>query len=772
MANREQLISAIKRASAAGDYAAANEIASILDATRPEEKKEDPSMLDKVGDFFSGNLRETDQQRDLPELQNSGLLTGESGAHVAAVSPALLTATDPNEIAQIITSNFPNIGVTYNKDNEGNVYPILVNNETGAATIINRPGMSGMDVMQGLGIAAAYAPISKAASVPALMAKAAGMETGIQGVQAASGGEFNPEDVAISAIGTGAGELLGKAGKGIIKKLSKNADEAAEIATEEAISSEAARLGNAVSPESQAARQTDLLSEIAETVAAKPKNQSESLRTLSGNPGIDQARLDSAKALGIEGDLMPSQLGRNSSYIELEQGLASIPGSNLSAQSKESIKKVAQTADDLIEEFGGTTEKSNLSEVLKDKILGSIDDLEDSAGVIYGELNKQIPKSTKIDSSSISDNLLNAAADLGEISDLEGVEKRIFYLANREGGMTYALLDKERKKVGEALRKAKGPYKDESTSSLKRLYGVLSDSQENAIKDIDTNNLGLSEKWDAAKSLVKTRKELEDNSILLLGKDKASAIMPKIGSAMKKISTGDFRDFDVTMKALPPELREEAVVSALNDVFTMGSRKEKQMSIPGFVDWYSGAKRNGTLPKIEKHLPEGASKRLKDIYNVASGVRTASNEKITTGRINAMLKKFDEDGGMISKIYQTGKSAAAAEGLTSAAGAPGVGAASAITSALTKEKTPFSQSADQLLSSPEFKRAAIEYSRYSSASSAKRKAADKLIESSEKYKKWLSLLPSGERAQVMRLGLMSWLSSDQEKTPKPKPKGE
>lgn len=723
--------------------------------------KLEPTMMDKVGDFFSGNLRETEQQANLPELQESGILGGEDAALTAAISPALLTATDPNEIAQIISSNFPNVGVTYNKDNQGNVYPLLVNNETGAATIINRPGMSTLDVMQGIGIASAYAPASKAAAIPALMAKAAATEAGIQGLQSVSGGEFNPEEVAISAIGTGAGELaakgLGRVAKNIGSKLSSKADDAVSNAA----IAEAARLGQELSPEAQAAQQTELLAGISQAAAAKPKQQIKQLKELSGQPSIDPERLAAAESLGVADELMPSQLGRNQSYIEIEQGLASIPGSQLSTQSKNSIEKVAQTADNLIEEFGGTTEKAQLSMVMKDQILKSIDDLDEAAGIVYDKLNKQIPKSSKVDTASLSDNLLNEAADLGEIEDLEGLEKKIFNLANRESGVSYALLDRERKKVGEALRKAQGPYKDESSSTLKRLYGMLTETQEQAIKDLDTEDTGLVSQWDAAKQLVIKRKELEDNSILLLGKDKAAAIMPKIGQSMKKLTNGDYKDFDNTMKALPPKLREQAVVSALNDVFTMGSRKEKQLSAPGFVDWYKGAKRNGSLNRVEKYLPKGASKRLNDIYKVAEGMRNASAEKITTGRINSLLKEFGEEGGVIGKVYQVGKRAAMAEGATSSMGVPGVGSASVITQALTKDKTPLTESADAMLSSPAFKRAALNYAESSGKASNKQKAAEKALEKSASYQKWLSVLPSKERQDILRLGFMTWLATDQ-----------
>lgn len=150
--------------------------------------------------------------KNLPEIQASGLLSNQSGAKVSVLSPVLLATTDPNEIAKIITSNFPDVGMAQEKDQNGNIYPVLRNNKTGAATLINRPGLSGMDVLQGLGLAAAFTPAGRAATFLGAGAKSGLTETVIQGLQSASGGEFNPEDVALSA---GLGAVAQPAVKGI-----------------------------------------------------------------------------------------------------------------------------------------------------------------------------------------------------------------------------------------------------------------------------------------------------------------------------------------------------------------------------------------------------------------------------------------------------------------------------------------------------------------------------------------------------------------------------
>jgi hypothetical protein len=141
----------------------------------------------------------------LPELGRGGLLAGQDPLTGAAITPALLTTTDPREVGQILTTQFPGvIGITETKEGE----LIATNNETGAKVSLNKPGLSQLDIVQGLGLAAAFTPAARVATTGALVAGTA-ITSGInEAVQALSGGEFNAEQVAIDAVTVG---LLDKA---------------------------------------------------------------------------------------------------------------------------------------------------------------------------------------------------------------------------------------------------------------------------------------------------------------------------------------------------------------------------------------------------------------------------------------------------------------------------------------------------------------------------------------------------------------------------------
>lgn len=177
----------------------------------------------------TGEERRTPVTDQLPELQESGLLSDNPVA-AAKLAPVLLTTTDPEEIAKIITSSVPNVVATYNKDAAGRVFPILTNRNTGAQTIINRPGLTGMDVLQGLGLGAAYTPAGAARTVAGAAGKAALTESALQGGQAATGGEFDVEDVALATtFGTG-GKVLENAASGAVQALAgRPAAESADL---------------------------------------------------------------------------------------------------------------------------------------------------------------------------------------------------------------------------------------------------------------------------------------------------------------------------------------------------------------------------------------------------------------------------------------------------------------------------------------------------------------------------------------------------------------
>lgn len=489
---------------------------------------------------------------------------------------------------------------------------------------------------------------------------------------------------------------------------------------------------------------------ITESTQASKRKQIPTLERLAAEVQPDETILQAAERLGIREQLIPSQYSRSQAYREIEQGLASIPGSQLNAQQKQAASMLAQKADDFIQQYGGDIDKAALSSDFKSQGLSMIENLGKQSDDLYGKVAKAIPPRSQVSANNTIDALQSKAADLGGSQYLSAIERRALNAVTTDP--TYARLDLIRKQVGEGMR-GRGPFKDAEGGSLKRLYGALSDDQQAAAEA-----LGAGEMFSAAKQLVASRKAIEDDLAAVLGKDLSGAVTAKTGNAIKSLGSGNYRDFDKIMKAIPEDQRQRVVMTSLNDAFTAGSRMEKQLSAPGFVDWHEGLKRNAAArDRLYRYMPEEARSTLDDIAKVAKGMRDANKERITTGRIQALMDNFATEGGMLAKLYGIGKKVVAAEGASSAIGVPGAGTAGVVVQLMGKEKTPIMKAADNLLASPHFKSALNEFAK-SGGSAERAKKIEASLSKTQPYKEWFKTLNKTQQSAIRSNGALMWLS--------------
>lgn len=771
----------------------ARAIAAMDQYPAGQPAQEEPGVLDKLGSMISGNDRQTRATEKLPELQNSGLLAGLDipVSQRAAVTAALITMTDPQEIAKTLQSLSPAIGIQ--QDEKGNL--IAANNKTGARAVINKPGVSGLDALQATGIGAAFAPAGRAATAvggglarqaAALGATSAATQAAIEGGQAAAGGEFNPGDVALAGVVGAAAPVAGAAiGAGVnAAKRAAGAvsDTVADVASGSRMAQKIqdngssppgasvaggsaqgaavpeAEMISAINAQQKSGNTEALVKAVTEGATAKGRKKIPTLERLADEVLPDETILQAAERLGMREMLIPSQYSRSQAYREVEQGLASIPGSQLNSRQKEAAGELAKRADDLIQKYGGDVDKAAVSEEFKSKGLSLIDGLEQQSNDLYKKVGDAISPKTKVYADNSVTMLRDKAEELGGAEYLGAIERRA--LKAMEDDPTYGRLDFIRRQVGEGLR-GRGPFKDSESGSLKRLYGALSEDQQTA-----AHSMGAGELYSSAKQLVASRKAIEDTMAAALGKDLTGAITAKTGNAIKSLGSGNFKDFDRIMASIPKEQQQRIVMTSLNDAFTSGSRAEKQLSAPGFVDWYEGLSRNkAAKARLDRYMPKEAQDTLRDIFSVARGMRNASKERITTGRIQALMDNFVTDGGMLAKLYGIGKQVAVAEGAGSAVGFPGAGTVGVLAKVMNTEKTPVMKAADDLLSSKQFKDAIRE-----SAKRGEESVGNAILKRAPAYQRWLKALAPDERTAVNKVGVLQWLGqgvSDKSDSKKP-----
>lgn len=155
------------------------------------------------------------QGEDVADDSTLGKLAGMSRRMGTEFGQAWLqmTTSDPVELGMILENSFPG-HIEVRVSPEG--VPVAKNLKTGYEAVINKPGMSGMDVLQTIGLVGQFLPAAKATAIPKALAgrSMAGAATSgltqhaAEKVQEASGGEYDPEDVALATAFGGAGEYI------------------------------------------------------------------------------------------------------------------------------------------------------------------------------------------------------------------------------------------------------------------------------------------------------------------------------------------------------------------------------------------------------------------------------------------------------------------------------------------------------------------------------------------------------------------------------------
>jgi hypothetical protein len=453
-----------------------------------------------------------------------------------------------------------------------------------------------------------------------------------------------------------------------------------------------------------------------------------------------------AEALGI--DLNPSHYSTNRAYMDLEQSLKSRPGSLLASQEEKAILELGNRADDLIEKFSGSLDKSALDEGLRTEFSATINGLEQQSNALYDKIDARIPRATRVDAERTRAFLDQQLADLGGNETLlTSAEKELRRLIGGESPPTYAALDRVRKDIGRAIGKKEGAFKEDDTGKLQQIYAVLSEDQTDF-----ADAFGVGDIYRDAKDLVRQRKRVEDQAITMFGRELSGSIIPKLRQAGSNLTRGDISKLNQMMESVPEGRRAEVAATLLNDLFSLGARRNAPIG-QGFVNAFAALNRNaGAKNALFSYLPDEAKERFDMIGRVATGIYRSkaleNNSKTARDVIAAM-----DDGGMLSKLYGLGKQAAMAEGISTSIGVPGAGLAGVVGSALVKGKAPATQAADALLTSQKFRDAVSAYAVGS-------KVSDNVLKNTPEYDAWLKTQSEGIKAEIAAIGFIPWLTGN------------
>jgi hypothetical protein len=149
-----------------------------------------------ISEAVTGRERETELTQTLPEWTQMPELN--SASFRSALTGLGTLLANPDEVAKVVQSNFPDTQVF--QDEKGNY---VFRSSIDQQDYIIKPGFRVSDIPRVIGGLAAFTPAGRAQSVIGAGLAGAGTQAAIEATQAATGGTFDPSEVALAGA-TGA----------------------------------------------------------------------------------------------------------------------------------------------------------------------------------------------------------------------------------------------------------------------------------------------------------------------------------------------------------------------------------------------------------------------------------------------------------------------------------------------------------------------------------------------------------------------------------------
>lgn len=458
-----------------------------------------------------------------------------------------------------------------------------------------------------------------------------------------------------------------------------------------------------------AATTPEQLAQTARAAADGGAGASRATKILAEHAAPDPRVIKSAERLGVQDYLQPDHMTTNEAYRQVVSVIkSSNPGSAVSLAERAGLEQVAQRASKLIDEIGGSSDLSALDASVKARVQDSALAMEKQAAGLYDAVRRKISPNIEVTAPETTTFLAKQAEELGGADRLLPIEQRLLRTLSQADAdssrVTYAFLDRTRKEIGQAMRKASGPFKDSESGLLKKLYSTLSADQESA-----ANAHGAAAEFAAAKRATALQKGFEDDLSALFGKGLDRSFVGGgengLPTAFAAVSKGDASPLIRLLSAVPQDMRQQVVASGLSTVFRKAATRG-EMDFTGYMKWYDGLRRNRqAYAATMANLPLSARKQLAALYNVSKGVSDSLNRRIKTGAVGTVKAELLGKETLVDNLYTLARrtaAGAAAEVIATPLGMPGAGITAAFASALGRGKSKALSAVDQLIASPEF----------------------------------------------------------------------
>lgn len=656
-------------------------------------------IIEGIGESITGTLRTTPTTESLPDYAGMPELNTFSMASFKSGLGTMMTT--PEETVQVIQANFPGVQVT--QDEKGNY---LLQSSIDGKSYAIKPGFQVSDIPRAGAAIAAFTPAGRLATIPAAIGGAAATQTAIEASQAATGGEFNLGDIALSAATAPVAPLL-----------SRVIPPAAQM-VKQGVQNLAGRIAPAVAPIVAQAEQViapavaavsevtdDVLNSIIQKASSFGIGSSAARNRLADLAQINLVAKESADRLGIE---LPADVFSDSPQVRAAAGLTrSVVGSDAEAAFRNVVTQAVDKADDVIKQFDatfveGAVAPGVVSQKIKDSLTSTRLDLNKEAGKIYNLVDEAVPKTTIVTLPNLKQTLDAVKAEVGD-KGMSAAEQNLAKMIT-EGNVSYGRLMREKTLIGKALSKLDSPYGSMAEADLKRLYAALSNDQLTNVGNVGGEP--LRQQLRAANLLYAKERALGQRIVNSFGQDIEGSVANKMRTAITSAAKGDAGEFNRLLKSVPKDLQKETVATALASVTRSARGAEKgNFGFSEFADLYPKLRANPPVFKtIVDTLGKDSADVLRDLFVVSKRITEARANVLTTGKAN---QAFANPEGLIGKVMESSLAQRAATTVASAV--PGGGAlAPDIINFMSKGSTERVKAAGKLFADENFQKLAVD----------------------------------------------------------------
>jgi hypothetical protein len=604
-----------------------------------EDVTKDMGLVAGAIETVTGSERSTPEIEAAPDWTTMPELNELS---LASAGTALGTMfTSPEESVKIIQSNYP--GVEVRQDAKGNY---ILRSQNGKEYGI-KPGFRWSDVPRAAGGIAAFTPAGAARTVAGAAGGAALTQAGIEATQAATGGTFDPAEIALAGAGGAGGQLVAKAIPAVVsavRGLRRGPVGALpETPFEMGIPSTAGMVPETPIMPTQAAPMAAPIAGVAEEVvteAVAPSrflpteelDQLISTATQKGAQGkaaqqkiIELAEINpqakaAAESLGFE---LPIDVYADNPQIRAALGLErSQFGTPAQGEWDVTLRKAIENADNISQQFdaffiGGVPATGAVSQKIKTGLEQSQKALKSQASALYKKVDEGVSAKAPVNLDNLFTTLQEVVSEVGE-GGLNQQEKKLLDLFQTgeagAGDITYGRLIREKGLIRRAKEGKESPYGSLDEASLVRLENALTKDQLDNVERMAGEETRRNLR--AANLLYAKQGALGKRMVSAFGRDLEGDLNSLLLGAISESKAGGARKFNKLIKTVPEEYRKEALATAIASATR--SKASQGFGFAEFRDFYPALRANPEVfGKIAQEMGPDWVKAMNSLLTVS-----------------------------------------------------------------------------------------------------------------------------------------------------------